>query len=416
MNRDRTVYLCIYVDDILCVSHTDDASRAFVSEMRKRFVVTDCGMPKVFLGIQLAYDRARRVLRMCQTDLIDTLLKRYNLTPTHVSTPLDPDVRLTCHDDADTKPDATIFRSKVGSAMYIQSCTRPDIAFAVKELSRFLSNPSHAHMRQADRLLHYLHLTRTIGQTYDASVGQELLSYSDADWAGQVDNRRSTSGRVHMLNGSALMWTSRQQRCVSLSTAAAEYVALSEAGRDVLWLRQLLGELGMPLANPTRLMEDNNSAIKWTEDSHAWSRSRHIDCSFHAIRQWCDDKIVKVEKVDTSAQLADLCTKALPTVQHAKLASLVLGCADLSGLSRQTIHTPAKSSLPKPKILLRKNPFGAEGQFPMTYSRRATPASTDFSFRSPFKSLPQHAQLWKNAERDELALLPRAARVAPAGA
>jgi hypothetical protein len=219
-----------------------------------------------------------------------------------------------------------------------------------------------------------------------------------------------------MLNGSALMWTSRQQRCVSLSTAEAEYVALSEAGRDVLWLRQLLGELGMPLANPTRLMEDNNSAIKWTEDSHAWSRSRHIDCSFHAIRQWCDDKIVKVEKVDTSAQLADLCTKALPTVQHAKLASLVLGCADLSGLSRQTIHTPAKSSLPKPKILLRKNPFGAKGQFPMTYSRRATPASTDFSFRSPFKSLPQHAQLWKNAERDELALLPRAARVAPAGA
>ena len=67
-------------------------------------------------------------------------------------------------------------------------------------------------------------------------------------------------------------------------------------------------------------MEDNNSAIKWTEDSHAWSRSRHIDCSFHAIRQWCDDNIVKVEKVDTSAQLADLCTKALPTVQHAKLA------------------------------------------------------------------------------------------------
>ena len=103
-------------------------------------------------------------------------------------------------------------------------------------------------------------------------------------------------------------------------------------------------------------------------------------------------------------------------MQHAKLASLVLGCADLSGLSRQTIHTPAKSSLPKPKILLRKNPFGAKGQFPMTYSRRATPASTDFSFRSPFKSLPQHAQLWQNAERDELALLLCAARVAPAGA
>ena len=123
----------------------------------------------------------------------------------------------------------------------------------------------------------------------------------------------------------------------------------------MLWLRQLLAELGMPLTNPTRLMEDNNSAIKWTEDSHAWGRFRHIDCSFHAIRQWFDDNIVKVEKVDTSAQLADLCTKALPTVQNAELASLVLGCADLPGLSRSTIHTPAKSSLPRSPAGIKKD-------------------------------------------------------------
>ena len=89
-----------------------------------------------------------------------------------------------------------------------------------------------------------------------------------------------------MLDGAALMWSSRQQRCVSLSTAEAEYVALSEAGRDVLWLRQLLSELGSSPPKPTRLLEDNKSAIKWTEDSHAWSRSRHIDCSYHAIRKW----------------------------------------------------------------------------------------------------------------------------------
>ena len=98
------------------------------------------------------------------------------------------------------------------------------------------------------------------------------------------------SGRVHMLNSSALMWTSCQQRHVSLSTAEAEYVAFSEAGCDVLWLCQLLAELGMLLANPTCLTEDNNSAIKWTEDSHAWGQSWHIDCSFHALQQWCDDK------------------------------------------------------------------------------------------------------------------------------
>ena len=124
--------------------------------------------------------------------------------------------------------------------MYIQSSTRPDISFAVKELSRYLSNPSWAHMHAADRLLHYLHTTRAVGLTYDARVSDDLSSFSDADWAGQLDNRRSTSGRVHMLSGAAVMWSSRQQRCVSLSSAEAEYVALSEAGRDVIWLRRLL--------------------------------------------------------------------------------------------------------------------------------------------------------------------------------
>jgi hypothetical protein len=184
-------------------------------------------------------------------------------------------------------------------------------------------------MRAADRLIFYLYSTRHVGLTYDASVSNELVSFSDADWAGQLDNRRSTSGRVHMLSNAALMWSSRQQRCVALSTAEAEYVALSEAGRDVLWLRHLLHELCSPCLHPTPLFEDNNSAIKWTQDSHSWARSRHIDTSFHAIRQWCDDKFIAVKKVDTSGQLADLLTKALATSTHVKLASLVLGSTSL---------------------------------------------------------------------------------------
>jgi hypothetical protein len=224
---------------------------------------------------------------------------------------MDPDAKLTAEDNAESKPDPSMYRSKVGSCMYIQTSTRPDIGFAVKELSRYLSNPSWAHMRAADRLLCYLHTTRHVGLVYDARVSDDLTSFSDADWAGQLDNRRSTSGRVHMMNGAAVMWTSRQQRCVSLSSAEAEYVALSEAGRDVMWLRRLLSELKSPALHPTPVFEDNNSAIKWTQDSHSWARSRHIDTSYHAIRQWCDDKHIVVKKVDTSLQLADLLTKAL---------------------------------------------------------------------------------------------------------
>jgi hypothetical protein len=212
-NASRTVFLAVYVDDILVVSTTESQSHDFVTSMRARFTVTDCGVPKTFLGIQLSF--SRHILRLTQSNMIESLMRRYNLTPKHVSTPMDADAKLVAEDNAETKPDPTMYRSKVGSCMYIQSSTRPDISFAVKELSRYLSNPSWAHMHAADRLMHYLYSTRHVGLTYDSRVSGVLTSFSDADWAGQLDNRRSTSGRVHMLNGAAIMWSSRQQRCVS---------------------------------------------------------------------------------------------------------------------------------------------------------------------------------------------------------
>jgi hypothetical protein len=343
-NSTKTVYLAVYVDDILVVSSTESASDSFVATMKSRFIITDCGVPKTFLGIQIDYDRRRGILSLKQTNMIESLMRRYSLTPKHVSTPMDADTKLTAQDDAEKKPDPSLYRSKVGSCMYIQTSTRPDIAFAVKELSRYLSNPSWLHMRAADRLLYYLYATRHVGLTYDATVSDELTSYSDADWAGQLDNRRSTSGRVHMLNGAAIMWTSRQQRCISLSSAEAEYVALSEAGRDIMWLRRLLTELKSPAMNPTPVFEDNNSAIKWTQDSHSWARSRHIDTSYHAIRQWCDDKHIDVKKVDTSSQLADLLTKSLSVNQHVKLSSLVLGSPDICSSANDHIFVRAVQS------------------------------------------------------------------------
>ena len=345
-NATRSQWLCVYIDDILCVSQNMQQSDNLVKELKSRFIVTDCGVPTTFLGIQIVLDRAKRTLTLLQSNMIEALMRRYNLTPKFVSTPMDSDAKLTAEDDAHAKPDSSLYRSKVGSMMYLQTSTRPDIAFAVKELSRYLSNPSQAHMAAADRVLHYLHTTRHVGLKYSADVSSELVSFSDADWAGQLDNRRSTSGRVHMINGAAVMWNSRQQRCVSLSSAEAEYVALSETGRDVIWLRRLLAELGSPMPNPTPLFEDNNSAIKWTEDSHSWSRSRHIDTSYHAIRSWCDDKLVAIKKIDTTAQLADLFTKALPLSSHVKFATLVTGTASLSSPSNSHILSMPASLAP----------------------------------------------------------------------
>jgi hypothetical protein len=148
----------VYVDDLLVVSPTESQAKHFIDTAKQRFIVTDLGVPSSFLGIQIHRDSARRKLALVQTSMIEGLMRRYNLIPKVVTTPMDYDSKLVAADDADTKPDPSVFRSKVGSVMYIQTSTRPDIAFAVKELSRYLSNPSWAHMRAVDRLLHYLHI------------------------------------------------------------------------------------------------------------------------------------------------------------------------------------------------------------------------------------------------------------------
>jgi hypothetical protein len=132
-----------------------------------------------------------------------------------------------------------------------------------------------------------------------------------------------------MLYGAAIAWSSRQQRAVALSTAEAEYVALAETGRDVVWIRRLLSDLNVAPTAPTLLHEDNAAALKWTVEARNWNRSRHIDTAFHKIREWIDDKLIAVQKVDSANQLADLFTKALKPVDHARLASLILGSADV---------------------------------------------------------------------------------------
>ena len=202
---------------------------------------------------------------------------------------------------------------------------RPDIAFVAKELSRNLSNPSHQHMRAAKRAVQYLYCTRYDGITFDHRMSRSPQAYADADFANQLSNRRSTSGRVIMLYGAAIMWSSRQQRTVALSTAEAETSSLLDVGRDVVWLRRLLADLGTPVTHPTPTLEDSSSAIKWSKASASWSKTRHIDTAFHKLREWQDNNIIKVEYCHTSTMIADAFTKALAPEAHTRFKNLMLG-------------------------------------------------------------------------------------------
>jgi hypothetical protein len=330
VSPDRSLIVAIYVDDLLLSSSDPQIAKDFIKTMNEHktlgpeWKVKNMGRPTHFLGLEINWNKYG--VKLTHTKMIERLAQRFRVSTAPVWTPMLAHTTLEPNDDADTKPDHHEYRSIVGSLNYMSShgC-RPDVAFVSKELSRNLSNPSHGHMRAAKRAASYLYTTRYDGLNFDRRMSHVPQGFADADFANQLSNRRSTSGRVIMLYGAAVMWSARQQRSVALSTAEAEIASLTDLGKDIVWLRRLLTDLGTPVLNPTPALEDSRSAIKWTTDSASWSKTRHVDVAFHKLREWIANGIMTIEYCKTTSMLADAFTKALPTETHKLFKRTMLG-------------------------------------------------------------------------------------------
>jgi hypothetical protein len=221
--------------------------------------------------------------------------------------------------------DAADYRAAVGALIYLMIYTRPDIAFPISRLSKFVAKPGTKHAAALKRLFRYLRGTIDVGISFSAPnslSNPQLIGYSDSDFAADLDNRRSTSGFVFLLNGGPISWKSKQQSLVTSSTHDAEYVGLVIASYEVIWLRKVLltllpdyTELSMP-AN--WLLSDNQGAILTANHpKHVISnRSKHIDIQFHIIREATANELVQLEYVRTANMTADILTKALPQELH----------------------------------------------------------------------------------------------------
>jgi hypothetical protein len=221
------------------------------------------------------------------------------------------------------------YRSLVGSLLYVATCTRPDIAFSVCQLSRHLEMPTHEHWKAAIRVLRFLKTTLVKGLHYTGSSnGLQLCAYSDADWASNRDDRRSTSGILVMMNNAPVIFKSRTQQVVTLSTAEAEYVSLSMCVQEVIWLLSLLDEMGIKYGRPITIHEDNQSAIAIANNNGYQSRAKHIDIRHHFIRQHISACKIEIQYIESKSQLADYLTKPLATKQFELLTSRsrVLDC------------------------------------------------------------------------------------------
>ena len=319
--------LVLYVDDMLIAGNSSEEISALKSKLHANFDMKDMGEANHILGMQIRRDRCKRLLYLSQAEYIDKVLKRFNMERGKaLSTPLPPYVKLSKNDcpmsDDEKAEMAKIpYSSAVGSLMYAMIATRPDIAFAVGVVSRHMSNPSKKHWEEVKGIMRYLNGTRDMCICFGSQEAC-VIGYTDADYAGDLDNRRSTSGYVFAYTGGAISWRSRLQDCITLSTTEAEYVAATEACKEAIWLARLVGDLGMNVEMPV-LHCDSQSAIQLAKNLVFHAKTKHVDVKYHFIREVLEDKRLQLIKVHTDDNHADLLTKGLPSERFAHCQELM---------------------------------------------------------------------------------------------
>jgi hypothetical protein len=206
------------------------------------------------------------------------------------------------------------YLSALGALLYLAIATRPDIMYAVSKLAQYSSCPGPEHWKAVKHLFRYLKGTMDLQLTYrGGKVTSELFqAYSDADHAGCLDTRRSTSGFLIKMGTGAVSWSARKQTTVADSSTEAEYVSAASAGREILWMRNLLTEIGVKIEGPSPLMVDNQSALRVLKNPEHHGRMKHIDVKYHWIRETIKRGNITVHFLPTNDMIADIFTKPLP--------------------------------------------------------------------------------------------------------
>uniref|UniRef100_A0A2N9J182 Integrase catalytic domain-containing protein n=1 Tax=Fagus sylvatica TaxID=28930 RepID=A0A2N9J182_FAGSY len=313
-------FLLLYVDEILLTGNNSSFITQLIHALSKVFELKYMGSLSYFLGLQI--QRSTKGLTITQTKYATDLLTKHNMV--HCSpckTPCVPHVRLSAH-CGQPIVDVHAYRSLVGALHYL-TFTRPDISFAVHQVCQFMNAPSDIHLTAAKRILRYLRGTLDHGLFY--TLGPISLSvFSDADWVGDPNDRRSTSGLLVYLGHNPITWSAKKQLTVSRSSTEAEYRALASASAEVCWLHTLVKDLGLYLYDPPVLWCDNVSALAIASNPVFHARTKHIEVDFHFIRERVLRKDLQVKFVSTVDQLADIFTKGLSSHRFQELQSKLL--------------------------------------------------------------------------------------------
>lgn len=312
--------ITVWVDDLLLFASTQQLCDKMKKNLRSEWEVTDLGEPSKIIGIEIA--REKNSITISQKQYIQNILVREGMERANpVAMPMDPNLALEKNPDGQEGNRSNSYAKLLGELQFLANATRPDIAYAVNRLATYTANPSLQHNTALKRILRYLAGTKNFGITYRNSKtsfgANSTYGFADAAYAN-TDDLKSTSGYVFLSEGGAITWRSKKQTTIALSSTEAEYVALSEAGREACWLRNLYDELGYKQKIPTIIKGDNDGSIMMARNPQFHKRSKHIDTRWHWIRDLVENNVVRIESCRDPEQTADVLTKALAKPKHTK--------------------------------------------------------------------------------------------------
>lgn len=316
-DRNSLTLVALYVDDFFVFSNDCKNVEFLKSKLSSEFEIKDLGEAKQCLGVKITRDYKNNEIFLDQESYIDQVLRNFGMENCKtVNTPMESKVNADKVLNSDINLSNLPYQNLIGSLMYLAVLTRPDIAFAVNYLSQFNNNYSEYNWHCAKRILRYLKCTKHYKLKFvkGTITDIDLEGFVDSDWANDHD-RKSYTGYVFKLNGGPISWQSCKQKSTALSSTEAEYIGLSEASKEAVYLRNILGEL-IEFKDSVMLYNDNQSAQKLASNPVFHKRSKHIDVRYHFVRECVSNNLITICYQQTDEMVADILTKGLAKVKH----------------------------------------------------------------------------------------------------
>jgi hypothetical protein len=328
-NKDGKLdVILVWVDDLILCSENHNFATTFKKEVEKKYKVSEFCKLHWFLGMNITVDEKINEIRVNQKKYINTLLQKHDMDKCKaVATPALENTKLSkqdCPEDGSEEQNEmkkVDYRGIVGSLNYLAQSTRPDISFIAHRLSCFVNNPAKIHYMAAKRVLRYLQGTKDMELTYRRDEkGINITAVSDADWAGNTDNSKSTSGYAVKLNtnSAAISWNSKQQNTIALSTAEAELTACKMAVQEVMYIQGLLEDINTTIEKPIDVYADNQAMIAMCNNQSQFSRTKHVAIAINFVKDMISKQHIKLNYLPTSEMPADLLTKHLGRIKTHK--------------------------------------------------------------------------------------------------